>query len=195
MHQIEGSLRILYRFKRRLLLRQCIQSVVIYLLDLLIERLLGVVELQLLILALDFRRADAVTRLETVENGDIQVQTDVLREVIPQLCTEIVGLETAGSVVVRAHTATERERGVITCASNLNVMLGAFEFQLLSSNLWFDAKCLGVDDVGRRDGGSDIGRDIGKFRTDDGESVGRRKLEELCEGEDSQPRVVVSLGR
>ena len=74
-------------------------------------------------------------------------------------------------------------------------MLGALEFQLLSSNLWFDAKCLGVDDVGRRDGGSDIGRDIGKFRTDDGESVGRRKLEELCEGEDSQPRVVVSLGR
>ena len=107
LHQIEGSLRILYRFKRRLLLRQCIQSVVIYLLDFLIERLLGVVELQLLILALDFRRADTVTRLEAIKNGNIQVQTDVLREIVLQLCAEIVGLETTGSVVVRAHTATD----------------------------------------------------------------------------------------
>ena len=78
LHQIEGSLRTLYRLKRRLLFRQCIQGIVIYLLDFLIERLLGVVELQLLILSLDFRRADAITRLKTVENGNIQVQTDVL---------------------------------------------------------------------------------------------------------------------
>ena len=78
----------------------CVQRIVIYLLDFLIERLLCIVKLQLLVLLLDAGITDVVTRLETIEDGYIKAQPDILREIVLQLGAKGVTFETTGSVIV-----------------------------------------------------------------------------------------------
>ena len=99
---------------RGLLLGLGIERVIIYLLYILIERLLRIVERQLLVLLIDTGSADTVARLEAVEDRHIKVQTDILREVILQLGTETIGLEAGSGVVIGTQTTTERERGIVT---------------------------------------------------------------------------------
>ena len=92
LHQLEGVLGTLQGFFGRFLLRLRIQGIVVHLLDFLIERLLCVVELQLLVFLLDTGIADVVARLETVEDGDAEVQADVLTEIVLQLGRETIAL-------------------------------------------------------------------------------------------------------
>ena len=100
--ELEGITGRSDRLLRGLLLGLRVQGVVIHLLDLLVERLLRIVELQLLVLLLDTGIANLVTRLETVEDGHAHVQTDILREVVLELFAEGVGLKAGGGVIVGA---------------------------------------------------------------------------------------------
>ena len=69
LRQFKGILRAGDGLARAVLLGLSIQGVVVHLLNFLIERLLRVVQLQLLVLLLNAGVADAVARLEAVEDG------------------------------------------------------------------------------------------------------------------------------
>ena len=73
-----------------------------HLLYFLVERLLGVVEGELLVLLFNLRAADAVAGLEAVEDGHAEIESDVLGEVVFHLSGEIIGGEFAGGVIVGA---------------------------------------------------------------------------------------------
>ena len=113
--------------------------------DFLIERLLGVVERQPLILIVDAGTADIVTCLEAIEDGDVQIQTDILREVVLQLFAEGVRLEARSGVIVRAEASAEGECRIVGSLGNLNAVLVALQLQLLGEDLGLDAQGLGVD--------------------------------------------------
>ena len=100
------------------------KGIVISLLNLLIERLLDVVELEDLILAIYLGRTDAVARLEAAEDRNAEIQADVLREVVPQLGAERVGRHTVGLVVVGLKTGIEAERGIVTSLGDGNLAIG-----------------------------------------------------------------------
>ena len=182
----------------------CSRRVQAGLLNLLIERLLRVVEPQLLVLLLNAGVADAVARLEAVEDGHAQVKADVLREIVLQLGAESVGGESARGVVVTAQTAAEAERGQIARLRNLDAVVSGTQAQLLGGNLRLDAQGLGVDDVGGGDSGTAAEQrtshpilpilPIQPIRPHHSETVSRRQFEELGERENGELLVVVGLG-
>ena len=148
LHQLKGVLRTLHGLQRCLFLRLRIQGVVIHLLDLLIERLLGVVECQLLILIVDARTSDIITCLEAVEDRDVQIQADILREVVFQLFAKGVRLKARRSIIVRAKASAEGECRIVGSLGNLDAVLVALQLQLLGENLGLDAQGLSVNLIG-----------------------------------------------
>ena len=100
LHQRKGILRALHGLNGRFLFRLGIHGIVVHLLNIFIERLLGVVELQLLVLLVYTCQADVVARLETVEDGNAEVQADILREVVLQLFVEGIGLKAGSGIIV-----------------------------------------------------------------------------------------------
>ena len=113
-----------------------------------IERLLRIVERQLLVLLTDTDRTDLVARLETVEDRHAEVQTDILREVVLELGTEAIRLKARGGVIVRAETTAQRERRIVASLRNLDAVLSTFQLQLLREDLRLDAEGLSVDSIG-----------------------------------------------
>ena len=81
--QVEGIVGRSDCLLRSLLLRLGIQCVIVYLLDILIECLLRIVERQLLVLLTDTSRTDLVACLETVEDRHVEPKpSDLKPEVV-----------------------------------------------------------------------------------------------------------------
>ena len=148
LHQLKGILRTLHGLQRCLFLRLRIQGIVIDLLDVLIERLLRIFKSQLLVLLIDTGITDVVTRLETVEDWHVQVQTDILTEVVLQLSTESIALEAAGGLIVGTQPTAQRECGEIACLGHLDTMLRTLQLQFLGKDLRLDTQCLSIDLIG-----------------------------------------------
>ena len=110
LHQLEGILRAHHCLEGTLFLGERIQGIVIHLLDLLIERLLRILKLQFLIRAIGTGTTDIIAHLETIEDGNIQVQGDELTEIVPQLPAEGIGIIRAAGIVVRPQAGTEVQR-------------------------------------------------------------------------------------
>ena len=95
---------------------------------------------------------DAVTRLVTVKDWDVQVQAYILAEIVLDLLTETVGRETTRRIIVGTQATTKTERGVVASLGNINATLRGGHCQLGRANLRLHGEGVGIDGI-RRDAG------------------------------------------
>ena len=165
-------------------------SIIVHLLNLLVECLLHIVQLQLLRLTVDFSRTDAVASGETVEDGDVQAQTDILREIILQLTAETRCSHAARLVVVGLQAPIQRQSGIACRLCHLDALLGSIQTQLLSPDLGFEYHCLGKDHLG-------VGENQGTERSGRAhhhETLGSGQFQQLRQRQQCQLQIIVSLG-
>ena len=147
----------------------------------------------MLVVSVHARITHTVTNREAAEDGDTQVQADVLAEVMAQLSSEGVGVEAADVIVVGAESRIEVQFRIVASLGDLDAMFRTLQSKLLRAHFRLKAHGLFIDlfrigDIQRSDMFElSLG---GRHHT---EAIRTGQFQQLCQREHRHPMLIISL--